>query len=85
MATLIVLSVWWAGEPLRDRLWHGDSNEHGAPPRRCACPLAEDAERVLEDGRLCPYPADAEDGLCATCRFTCIPLLKELREGNRRG
>jgi hypothetical protein len=51
----------------------------------CDCPLARDAERILLDGRLCPYPVDGEDGLCAMCRFTCIPLLKELREGIRRG
>jgi hypothetical protein len=50
----------------------------------CECALARDAERILEDGRLCPYPVDGEDGLCAMCRFTCIPLLKELREGIRR-
>jgi hypothetical protein len=52
---------------------------------RCGCELSRNAERILQDGRSCPYPVDGEDGLCAMCRFTCLPLLKELREGIRRG
>ena len=49
------------------------------PNNCCACPLSRQAEEILQDGRLCPYPVDGEDGLCAMCHFICVPLLSELR------
>jgi hypothetical protein len=49
------------------------------PQVRCACPLAQAAERILHDDRLCAYPADGDDGLCSGCRVVCVPLLDEIQ------
>jgi hypothetical protein len=49
------------------------------PEPRCACPLALDAERILQDGRLCSFPPDGRDGLCSVCREECIPLVDAIQ------
>jgi hypothetical protein len=92
MRTALLLLVWVSGSILIGwfAAWRwtrtGLSRKYpGEEEARCACPLAADAERILEDGRFCPYPVDGADGLCGMCRFLCLPLVKELRQGIRRG
>jgi hypothetical protein len=76
IAVLLLVGWRWSRTGL-GRKYPGETR-YEPPHDRCDCPLARDAERILQDGRLCLYPADGEDGLCAMCRFTCIPLLKWL-------
>jgi hypothetical protein len=88
MRTVLLLLAWVSGSILIGLFagWRwtrtGMGREYPGEPRydgRCACELSRNAERILGDGQLCPYPVDGEDGLCGMCRFLCLPLVRGLR------
>jgi len=81
-AVLLLVGWRWTRTGL-GRKYPGEDRYEPALDGRCDCPLAREAEAILQDSRFCPYPVDGEDGLCAMCRFVCVPLLKEMREALR--
>jgi len=53
---------------------------------RCSCPLALNAARILNDATYaCINQADGEDGLCSSCRTSCLRIVEVARKGQPGG